>query len=436
MSQIAPGSIIGPYTIIEELPQGRGGMAVVCKASIQLPRKPPYLVALKVMRSESKSPQEERFFSDAINNEVQILKHLIYPNIVRIYRIPLGGQRAFPVIARDSNLPGSPWYFVMEYLDGGSLQAMLKKRGKIPLEEAIEIGCQIGLALAYMHSKGIAHRDLKPDNVLFRTHHNDQCRIEPVLVDFGIAAKLERIGLQAGSIFYMSPERLQVVRGEVPPERVSDQAAGDVYGLGAIIYQMLTGRRPFEGRSKDHVTTAILHSQPTLPRKHNPEIPPQVEQVIMQALSKSPIRRPTADQFIASLEQLVPAPRLLSPKSWENPSSRSGSAVPWFFSVVSTAGLIGLLTWNITTGAFTKPTPTIAIPPTHTATIAPTKAPTEIPAATNTKSPTPTIHSQFTSTASPTKEKVATERATPTPVPTKPTSTPRPRQSTSTPSEG
>lgn len=427
MSQFPPGSMIGPYTIIEEMPHGRGGMAVVCKASIQLPNKPPYLVALKIMRAESNSPQEERFFSDAINNEVQILKHLIYPNIVRIFRIPLGGQRAFPVIARDTNLPGQPWYFVMEYLDGGSLYGMLKKRGKLPLEEAIEIGCQIGLALAYMHSKGIAHRDLKPDNILFRTHNNGDGRVEPVLVDFGIAAKLERIGLQAGSIFYMSPERLQVVRGELPPERVSDQAAGDVYGLGAIIYQMLTGNRPFEGRSKDHVTTAILHSQPTLPRKHNPEIPPQVEQIIMQALSKSPVRRPTAEQFVSILEQLIPAPRLISSKYWDTSKSKSGSVIPWIVTAFTTAGLVGLMTWNLATGAFTKPTATSVVPPTLTATTMPTqKAATKQPAATPTSSPTPTIRTQVTSTPQPTKEQVATERSTPTPVPTKPTNTPRP----------
>lgn len=434
MTDLAPGSRVGPYTIVEQLPFGRGGMAMVCRASIQLPGKPAYLVALKVMRAQSTTPQEERFFSDAINNEVQILKQLHHPNIVRIFPIPLGGRRQNPVIARDTQLPGSPWYFVMEYLDGGALHKLIKQR-KLSLEESVEIASQIGLALAYMHSKGIAHRDVKPDNVLFRSAPATNGRIEPVLVDFGIAAKLERVGLQAGSIYYMSPERLLVVRGQVAPERHIDQAAADVYSLGAMLYQMLTGRRPFEGRSHDSITTAILHSDPALPRQINAEVSTELEELLMATLSKTPASRPTADDFVARLDQLVPPPRVLTPVR-RPPAARRSSILPWLISAASTAALLGLLAFNLLTGAFVGDperveTPVVATEqPTRAAA---TRAPTREPSPTGTAIPTATRRPSPTATARPTLRptKQGNTLATPTRLPTRtPTNTLPPPTST------
>jgi len=430
LTDLTPGSQVGPYTVVETFPTGQGGMAVVCKAAVQLPNRPLVYMALKVMRAGARNPEEERFFSDAINNEVQVLKQLLHPNIVRIYPIPMGGRRANPVIARDTSLPGSPWFFVMEYLEGGSLQSLLRKNGRLSVDEAAEIACQMGLALAHMHGKGIAHRDVKPDNVLFRSAVQANQRIEPVLVDFGIAAKLERIGLQAGSIYYMSPERLLLVRGQLPPERVTDQSAGDVYGLAAVLYQMLTGRRPFEGKSQDHITTAILNSEPTLPRKHNPEIPPEVEQLIMDALSKAPIRRPSAEEFVFRLEQLVPAPRIFTPATLEKTSKRGGSAVPWAISAFTTLGFLGLLGWNLATGSLPgvgDPAPEVVV----------TRVVTATESAPNPTTPwtLPPTHTQMTQPPEPTRMASPTWRATatatprpwtPTPVPTKPSPTPRP----------
>ena len=359
MIDLLPGSQVGPYTVVEAFPQGRGGMARVCKASLLLPDGSSHFVALKVVYTQARDPREEEFFRTAINNEVETLKRFRHPNVVRIFPIPLGSHRATPYIARDADLPGAPWYFVMEYLGGGSLHAMIKQRKKLPVKEAVEIACQMAMALEYLHSKGIAHRDIKPDNVLFRATDGTNGRIEPVLVDFGIAAKLQRVGMQAGSVYYMSPERLQVVQGMIPPERVIDQAAGDVYGLGIMLYQMLTGRRPFEGSTKSSVTSAILNSTPSLPRRYNPGVPPGLEQLIMETLNKDPAHRPTAEDMLARMEQLVPAPRVVV-EDGVSPS-RSNSRLPWFISGVATAGMIGMLAWN----AFLRPSePTPTPPPT------------------------------------------------------------------------
>jgi serine/threonine protein kinase len=432
MSDVRAGSLVGPYTVLEALPQGRGGMARVCKASLPLPDGSFHLVALKIMHTQYKDPQEEQFFRDAINNEVEVLRRLRHPNVVRVYPIPLGSRKATPYIARDTDMPGAPWYFVMEYLGGGSLDGMIKRRKQVPVKEAVEVGCQVAMALEHLHSKGIAHRDIKPDNVLFRVDPETTGRVEPVLVDFGIAAKLQRVGLQAGSIFYMSPERVQVIHGMIPPERVVNQAAGDVYGLGVILYQMLTGRRPFEGHSRTSVTSAILKTTPALPRRYRPEIPPGLEQLIMEMMNKDPARRPSAAEVLASMEQLVPAPRV-APRDVSAPV-RSGSRLPWAISALTTLGMIGALAINprvqaIVGGSESTPEPTAVVTETSAPNETPTVAPTErsVPSEEATEPVTAPTETPTRTAVPPTE--APTRRATPTSVPTRtprPTRTPAP----------
>jgi len=190
----------------------------------------PHYVGLKVARTidsrgDLLSSADMDFYSEALNNEVETLKRLRHPNIVRLYPIPQDDQsKRIPYIARALNLPGQPWYCVMEYLAGGSLEVRIRQSGRLPLPEAVEITYQIALALDHIHSKGFAHLDVKPDNVLFRHPVEANRALEPVLIDFGIAAKIQKTGLQAGAVSYMSPERLRLMRGELPPEQVRDTA--------------------------------------------------------------------------------------------------------------------------------------------------------------------------------------------------------------------
>jgi serine/threonine protein kinase len=408
MSRITVGSLVGPYTITSVLPQGQGGMARVYSARGESRSGVTYDVALKVMRADVADSQEEEFFSAALHNEVEILRRLRHPNVVRIYPIPLGGQRATPFIARDHDLPGEPWYFVMEYLGGGSLGGMLKRRKRLPVEEAVQIAGQIATALDYVRAKGIAHRDVKPDNILFRAGAGAEGHVEPVLVDFGIAAKLRRIGLPAGSIRYMSPERLQVVRGELDPDQVADEAEGDVYALGGMVYQMLTGHPLFEEYEGDRLANAILERAPTLLQRYNPEIPPPLEEVVMRMLRKDPSRRPTAEEMVAWMEQTVPPPWAAPAVTPQSPQRRASSLLPWVLCAASTAALIGVLAYNTFQGpAAPTPTPPIAATAVSTAVEAPKATQALVASPTPRPSPTPI----------PTAPPVTPSPATPTPIP-------------------
>lgn len=302
------GTQLDGYVIHSMLPQGRGGFACVYYATSA--SDPSISVAVKMSRADSHtSPEDHECFADVLNQEVEILQQLNHPRIVKIFPISIDGQR-IRYITRALNIPGQPEYFVMEHLPGGSLKTLLEERGRLPLKTATEIAYQVASALEYMHLLGIAHRDLKPENVLFRRPPTLEC-IEPVLVDFGTAAKLHVMGTRAGSVLFMPPERIREVRGETAPEQSRDQSKVDVYGVGILLYRMLTGHLPFEGFVESRVTTAILHDPPTALRQYNPDIPEGVERLVLRCLDKAPERRPSIAELCMQLDRLSPAPRII-----------------------------------------------------------------------------------------------------------------------------
>jgi len=169
------GTNIGPFSIIEALPAGHGGMAQVFIASVgqhasasgigsvdSLPER----VALKIARvlGMDGNPADQAFYFEALNNEVENLKRLRHPNIVRLFPIPRGLPRN-PYAARAAELDGAPWFCTMEYLSGGSLESRLKALGTLSLAEGMEIAYQVSIALDHMHAKGMTHLDVKPDNL-------------------------------------------------------------------------------------------------------------------------------------------------------------------------------------------------------------------------------------------------------------------------------
>lgn len=331
MADISEGSQIGPFTILRALPVGRGGMARVYMARLDARANgDSQAIALKIAHTESEAHtvrHAETFF-EALNNEVELLKRLKHPNIVKLYPIP-GVANKDPYMARAPGIYGQPWYCVMEYLAGGSLHHFLQANGKLSVKDAVEIAYQVGLALDFVHSKGIAHLDVKPDNVLFRTGLGDEHRIEAVLIDFGIATRGSRQALDAGAMSYLAPERLRVVRREIPPEAIGEQYPVDVYSLGILLYRMLTATLPFRGESRDHLTSAILYSAPTRPSQFNRDIPLTIEELILSALEKDPRARPTASEFTERLDEAVPPPRVrlrTAPSNVLPPPRRSS---PW-----------------------------------------------------------------------------------------------------------
>ncbi|MBM3127621.1 MAG: hypothetical protein FJ009_03195 [Chloroflexi bacterium] len=312
MPNLNSGTQIGNYVIIKALEDGQGGMAQVYLARPSAEEQTEEnLVALKITRTaDERAGTQDTHFFDALSNEVENLIKLRHPNINRLLPVQTEA-RTTPYIARANNIHGRPWYCVMEYLTGGSLANELDRGegGRLALNLAVEIVYQIGLALEYIHLKGVAHLDVKPDNILFRKLLFGENKPEPVLIDFGIARKENQTGLPAGAASYMAPERIMLVRGDIPRSKYPDQRPADVYSLAIVLYRSVTGKLPFAKRDKSTTTDVILKEEPVPASRYLKDIPPALEDTIMRALQKDPTRRITMAEFLSALDSAVPPPR-------------------------------------------------------------------------------------------------------------------------------
>ena len=262
------GKILGGrYEIISRL--GTGGMAVVYKARCTwLDRT----VTVKVLREDLTGDEE---FVRRFRREAQAVARLSHPNIVSVYDV---GQEA------------GIYYIVMEYIEGRTLKDLVREQGRLSEAQALDIFLQICAALEHAHENHIIHRDIKPHNILI----TPRGRVK--VTDFGIAqaaaagATLTHPGKIIGSVHYLSPEQ---ARGEVVG------IASDLYSAGAVLYEMLTGKVPFEGESL--ISVALKHLQDPIvpPRQLEPAISPAVEKVVLKALSKNPRTRFRSAQEMA-----------------------------------------------------------------------------------------------------------------------------------------
>ena len=312
MLDIRAGSRVGPYKIIAPLEEAaRAGMSTLFLAQLAQVDVASQLVIVKIVPVEEEGGEGRGILAlNALRKEVEILQKLRHPGIVKIYPIPSRDGRREHYISRAANVPGKPWFCAMEHLGGGSLETRLRELTVLPLEEAVEIAYQIGSALDYMHARGYVHWDVKPDNILFRHALSDNGAIEAVLADFGIARSTHEPAVVAGSVPYMSPERLRVHLGEVPPDQVMDQRPADVYALALVLYEMLAGSLPFAAEDEEGIKSAILKDMPIPLTDFNYEVPPVIEDIIFQALDKNPAARPTVEKMVTMLDRAVPAPRV------------------------------------------------------------------------------------------------------------------------------
>ncbi|RJX41001.1 Stk1 family PASTA domain-containing Ser/Thr kinase [Paenibacillus pinisoli] len=272
----------GRYEILSRI--GGGGMALVYKAhDVLLNRN----VAVKVLRQQFVNDEE---FIRRFRREAQSAAALSHPNVVSIYDV---GQE------EDTH------YIVMEYVEGSNLNEIIQERAPLQAEEAVRVAVQICDALDHAHQNHIIHRDIKPHNILIG--NNGRVKV----TDFGIAravtsTTITQTGSVVGSVHYFSPEHAKGINtGE----------KSDLYSLGIVLYQMLTGKLPFLGESP--ISVALKHLQETFedPRTVNPHIPQSVENVILKAMRKNPNERyDSAHEMLLDLDTCLRPDRLNEPK--------------------------------------------------------------------------------------------------------------------------
>ena len=298
------GSVIaGRYAVRREI--GRGGTATLYLATdLRHDRE----VAVKVLRHELTGSIAARRFT----SEIATAARLSHPLIVPLH---------------DSGEWEGRIFFVMQYVEGDSLRHRLDREGRLPIEDAIDIACEVAEALEFAHRRGIVHRDIKPPNILLHAGH-------AAVADFGIALALNRAGegrLTAGFALgtppYMSPEQTY-------GDRELD-ARSDVYSLGCVLYEMLSGAPPFSGRTAQGIIARHRDTPPPPLVPQRPEVTPALEQVVMRSLAKEPGDRfATAKTFEAALV----AARAALPRGSSTPSGAGGAG----------HGLLGSTTVGVT----------------------------------------------------------------------------------------
>ena len=253
----------------------RSGMASIYRATdLRNDRK----VAIKIPHPEMES---DPLLYDRFKREEEIGKNMEHPGVMKVFADPDRSQV----------------YMVMEWVDGRLLREILNERRKLPPERAIKITTRILDALQYIHDHGIVHRDLKPENVMV----DDQDNIK--LIDFGIASDLRgrrltfaKLSQTMGTPDYISPEQVKGKRGD---------ARSDLYSVGVMLYEMLTGKVPFTGTNPFLVMNDRLLNNPVPPREINPEISPQLQEVIYRAMERDwKNRYARASEFARDLEHL------------------------------------------------------------------------------------------------------------------------------------
>lgn len=308
-------SLAGRYTVDHEI--GRGGMATVYLARDVRHNRP---VALKVLNPELGAVLGvERFLS-----EIQVTANLQHPNLLPLF---------------DSGEADGLLFYVMPYVEGESLRAHIQRQKQLPIDEALHIATAVASALDYAHRHGVIHRDLKPENILL--HEG-----EPMVADFGIALavsnaggnRITQTGLSLGTPQYMSPE-------QATGDRDIDGRT-DVYSLGAVLYEMLAGEPPHDGKTSQAIIAKVITDKPRRLRLSRDTVPVPVEAAVERALAKLPADRfPTAHEFSDALLGKNPA----YSSSFATPSVPSGShtaAAPRRASVVKKA-----LPWAVAAAA-------------------------------------------------------------------------------------
>jgi serine/threonine protein kinase/Flp pilus assembly protein TadD len=311
------------YEIIEEL--GTGGMGKVYRV---YDKKIEGEVALKLIKSEVAADKKtiERF-----RNELKLAREIAHRNVCHMY---------------DLNEDKGSYYITMEYVSGENLKSLIRRMGKIPTEKAISIIKQISEGLSEAHTLEVVHRDLKPSNIMVDKNGNVR------IMDFGIARSLDKKGITVtgvviGTPDYMSPEQAEA--------KAVDQRS-DIYSLGVILYEMMTGRVPFEGDTAISIAMKHKSEVPKDPKEYNTQIPDDLSQLILKCLEKDKENRyQSAEELISELERveqgLPTTARVLSKQKLDKTREKTISLklrkLVFPFLIVVAIAIIALILWQL-----------------------------------------------------------------------------------------
>ncbi len=295
----------GRYEIMEII--GIGGMAVVYKAFDNIDHK---IVAVKILKDEFLENEE---FRRRFKNESKAIAVLSHQNIVKVFDVSYGDMLQ---------------YIVMEYVDGITLKEYMLQQGSIDPREAIYFLTQILRALQHAHDKGIVHRDIKPQNIMLMSDGTIK------VTDFGIA-RFSRSETRTmtdgaiGSVHYISPEQ---AKGSIT------DAKTDLYSVGVILYEMLTGRLPFQSDNAVSVALMQLQNDPVMPREINPDIPVGLEQIIMRAMQKNQNDRyQSASEILLDLDAYKKNPNIKFDYLFEDSQNLPTKTAPEYSSAAAEA---------------------------------------------------------------------------------------------------
>jgi serine/threonine protein kinase len=271
MTSLRTGDKLDHYLIDKVV--ARSGMASIFRATDERTGQP---VAIKIPHPEMEA---DPVFYDRFRREQEIGQKLDHPGVMKV----------FP------NDDHSEFYMAMEWVDGRLLRQILNEQRKFPVERAVKIALQIASALEYIHSHGVVHRDLKPENIMV----DAQDRIK--LIDFGIAANVgsrrltfAKFSQTMGTPDYISPEQVKGKRGD---------GRSDIYALGVMLYEMLTGKVPFTGPNAFVIMNDRLLNNPVPPREIDATISPQLQEIIYRAIERDPAKRyQSAREFANDLQ--------------------------------------------------------------------------------------------------------------------------------------
>ena len=317
-ARYVPGTTLADrYRIVS--PLGKGGMGEVYRAE---DLKLGQTVALKFLPRSLAQTEEAR---ERFTREVRLARQVSHPNVCRVFDI---GEISEP---GDAGKTITHTFLTMEFVDGEDLASLMRRIGRLPLDKAVEIARQLCAGLAAAHEHGIIHRDLKPANLML----DGRGRVR--ITDFGLAglaAEIEGADARAGTPAYMSPE--QFAGGDVTPK-------SDLYSLGLVLYEIFTGKRPFDASSSEEMARQREKSTPTAPSQLVKELDPLIERVILRCLEKDPAKRPaSALQVAAALPGGDPLAAALAAGETPSPEMVAASG--------ETEGLRPLVAWILLAG--------------------------------------------------------------------------------------